>query len=176
LVHWILKKRFRWAVKGRIEYDDLFQAGCFGLMRAAKKFEPERGLRFSTYAMGWVTAFVWKYIKDNHRLVRVPVGALDKKRALPERITYLDAPLPSGTATRHEVTGAEDRDYERDAAREDVNMLLQHLPPRLRRVARLRMSDHTFEEIADEFGVTRERVRQLKREAVHLLKVRSMGR
>lgn len=40
-------QRFR----GRgIEYDDLFQTGCMGLTKAAKKFDFERGVRFSTYA------------------------------------------------------------------------------------------------------------------------------
>jgi len=34
-----------------IEYDDLFQAGCVGLLKAADGFEPERGLCFSTYAV-----------------------------------------------------------------------------------------------------------------------------
>lgn len=34
-----------------IEYDDLFQAGCVGLMKATDGFEPERGLCFSTYAV-----------------------------------------------------------------------------------------------------------------------------
>lgn len=41
-------QRFR----GRgIEYDDLFQAGCLGLLKAAEQFEESRGLRFSTYAV-----------------------------------------------------------------------------------------------------------------------------
>ncbi len=34
-----------------IEYDDLYQAGCLGLIKAADGFEPERGLQFSTYAV-----------------------------------------------------------------------------------------------------------------------------
>ena len=39
-------------LKGRgVEYDDLFQAGCVGLVKAADRFEPERGLAFSTYAV-----------------------------------------------------------------------------------------------------------------------------
>ncbi len=38
--------------KGRgVEYDDLFQAGCVGLIKAADGFDPERGLCFSTYAV-----------------------------------------------------------------------------------------------------------------------------
>lgn len=36
---------------GSVEYEDLFQAGCVGLLKAAERFEPERGLKFSTYAV-----------------------------------------------------------------------------------------------------------------------------
>ena len=38
--------------KGKgIEYDDLFQAGCIGLVKATDAFDSERGVRFSTYAV-----------------------------------------------------------------------------------------------------------------------------
>ena len=47
LVH-SLARRFRY--KG-IEYDDLFQAGCMGLVKAADNFDETRGLKFSTYAV-----------------------------------------------------------------------------------------------------------------------------
>lgn len=47
LVHACAK---RFSGKG-IDYDDLFQAGCVGLIKAADGFQPERGLKFSTYAV-----------------------------------------------------------------------------------------------------------------------------
>ena len=34
-----------------MEYDDIFQTGCIGLTKAAKKFDPEKGVKFSTYAV-----------------------------------------------------------------------------------------------------------------------------
>ena len=40
----------RYKGKG-IEYDDLFQAGCVGLVKATDSFDHERGVRFSTYAV-----------------------------------------------------------------------------------------------------------------------------
>ena len=38
--------------RGRgVEYDDLFQAGCVGIIKAADNFDPSRGFSFSTYAV-----------------------------------------------------------------------------------------------------------------------------
>src|SRR3954470_7298058 len=64
------------------------------------------------------------------------------------------------------LRGSVDRDYERDAARADISKLLEQLPPQLRRIVRLRMQGCPFEEIAGEFGVSRERLRQLEAEAM----------
>lgn len=48
LVH-LCAKRFH--LTAPLEYDDLFQAGCEGLVKAAERFDPARGLAFSTYAV-----------------------------------------------------------------------------------------------------------------------------
>lgn len=47
-----------------IEYDDLFQAGCMGLVKAADGFEEERGLRFSTYAVPVILGEVRRLFRD----------------------------------------------------------------------------------------------------------------
>ena len=60
LVH-SLASRF----KGRgMEYDDLFQAGCIGLLKAAEGFEEERGLRFSTYAVPVILGEIKRLFRD----------------------------------------------------------------------------------------------------------------
>jgi len=51
--------------------DDLIQEGMVGLLEAANRFEPERGLRFATLAMWWVRAFVLNYVLKNWSVVRV---------------------------------------------------------------------------------------------------------
>ena len=52
--------------KGRgIEYDDLFQAGCMGLVKACDAFDFSRGVRFSTYAVPMIIGEIRRYLRDN---------------------------------------------------------------------------------------------------------------
>ncbi len=60
LVHTICK---RFAGKG-IEYDDLYQSGCMGLVKAYDAFEEERGLCFSTYAVPVIMGSVRRLFRD----------------------------------------------------------------------------------------------------------------
>lgn len=56
-------------------HDDLMQEGIFGLMRAIEKFEPERGLKFSTYAVLWIRAKLQRCLdKSIKHMVWMPVG------------------------------------------------------------------------------------------------------
>lgn len=72
LVH-ACAKRFR----GRgIEYDDLYQAGCLGLVKAVDGFDPDRGIRFSTYAVPVILGEMRRLFRDG--------GAIKVGRALKE--------------------------------------------------------------------------------------------
>lgn len=60
LVH-LCANRFRG--KG-IEYDDLYGAGCIGLIKASKAFDPERGVKFSTYAVPVILGEIKRLFRD----------------------------------------------------------------------------------------------------------------
>lgn len=57
---------------------DLVQEGNIGLMQAAARFEPERGVRFSTYAAWWIRSAVQDYVLRNWSIVRTGTTAAQK--------------------------------------------------------------------------------------------------
>ncbi len=59
---------------------DLIQEGNLGLLRAIRKYDPDRGIKFSYYASFWIRAYILKYIMDNWRIVRI--GATHAQRSL----------------------------------------------------------------------------------------------
>lgn len=59
---------------------DLIQEGNLGLLQAAKKFDPYRGIKFSYYASFWIKAYILKFIMDNWKLVKI--GTTQSQRKL----------------------------------------------------------------------------------------------
>lgn len=58
---------------------DLIASGNMGLMQALQKFDPERGFRFSTYAMFWIKAEIYETILNNWSIVKVGSSANQKR-------------------------------------------------------------------------------------------------
>ncbi len=59
---------------------DLIQEGNLGLLQAARKFDPSRGVKFSYYASFWIKAYMLKFIMDNSKLVKI--GTTQRQRKL----------------------------------------------------------------------------------------------
>lgn len=86
---------------------DLVQEGCIGLMQAAFRFDPDRGVRFSTYATWWVHAQIKDFILRNWSIVRM--GSAARQRSLFFRLRRLrqrigaDATVALSQAARADI-------------------------------------------------------------------------
>lgn len=65
-----------------LEEEDLLQEGIIGLLNAAKRFDPERGVLFDTYARWWARAQITRAIEKGGRTVRIPSCAVEQMRNL----------------------------------------------------------------------------------------------
>ena len=65
-------KRFQ---RPGMELMDLIEEGNLGLMQAIEKFEPQKGYRFSTYAIYWIEQYIRKYIEEQSGSIKIPSHA-----------------------------------------------------------------------------------------------------
>jgi RNA polymerase sigma-32 factor len=204
---------------------DMIAEGNIGLMRAVKKFEPERGFRLATYAMWWIKASITEYILQSWSLVKIGTAAAQKKlffnlkrlkaglgvadhaelepaqakaianklevsekevltmnRRLFGRDSSLNVPVRADTDIERQDLLADDcldpeaamsESQERRQGLAWLKSGLNVLDEREKRIIaerRLRDNPTTLEELAAEFGVSRERVRQIEVKAFEKLK------
>ncbi|MFI5397169.1 MAG: RNA polymerase factor sigma-32 [Candidatus Binatia bacterium] len=58
---------------------DLIQEGNIGLMEAVKNFDPYRGIRFPSYAVWWIRAYIIRYVMNNWRMVKIGTTQAQRK-------------------------------------------------------------------------------------------------
>jgi RNA polymerase sigma-32 factor len=201
-----------------LPHADLIQEGNIGLMKAVKRFDPERGVRLVSFAVHWIKAEIHEYIVRNWRLVKVATTKAQRKlffnlrsmrpdgktldtarvddiarelNVRREDVSEMEVRL-SGRDMSLEAQDDDDEAYapiaylsdegrqeptrvlERKAVDElqstGLNHALEALDPRSRRIIEARwLKDDggaTLHDLADEFGVSAERIRQIESAAM----------
>ena len=168
-----------------LPYDDLVQAGNLGLVRAAEKFDPDRGFRFNTYAWHCIEQNIQRALSECVGGVRVPEGTLRQTHGSDEvrRVRVmrsLDRPLVlGGTRTMADVLPdhrpGPDQEPAESCHRARIRAAVGGLDQRRRFIIERRHAldgapAWTLIQIASVLGITRERVRQLEAQAHALLR------
>ena len=146
---------------GQVEnFFDLLSDGNMSLLRAVEKFDFSRGNKFSTYAS-------WAIMKNFAR--SIPEEKRRRERYVTGKEDLFDI-APDNRTDEHEVVSSAEQDAHR------VNRLLEYLDPRERQIIRMRAGldnaeGMTLEEIGQQLGITKERVRQLNVRIMNKLRV-----
>lgn len=170
--------------RGRgVSMADLVEEGNLGLLRAAERFDPDRGVRFVSYAALFVRQTMLDAVSRNGRAAP-PLPAADRPRgpARPAVLVSLEGPAePDGAGSPLADLVADpdaagtDRPSHRRERRRILETGLAFLPEREERVLRLFFglddgAPRSLAAIAREMGVSRERIRQMKDRALDRLR------
>jgi RNA polymerase sigma-32 factor len=202
---------------------DLIQEGNIGLMKAVKRFDPERGVRLVSFAVHWIRAEIHEFILKNWRIVKVATTKAQRKlffnlRSLKQNLGTMGAAEVKQMAKQLRVKPTEVVEMETRMSGQDVSLeplaeedderafapiaylaaeesepgklveeaqtealrgvglgnALAALDPRSRRIIEARWlsedDSKTLHELAAEFGVSAERIRQIENKALSKMK------
>jgi len=201
---------------------DLVQEGNLGLMKAVKRFDPERGVRLASFAIHWIKAEIHEYILRNWRLVKIATTKAQRKlffnlRSMKTSTATLTPTEVKAVATTLNVKESDVVEMEKRLQGADIALdpspddgedmvtpiaylvdssegpaeeieriqserlqsegmasALAALDDRSRRIITARWltesEPKTLHELADEFGVSAERIRQIEAKAMQKMK------
>ena len=200
---------------------DLIQEGNVGLMKAVRRFDPERGVRLVSFALHWIRAEMHEYILRNWRLVKLATTKAQRKlffnlrsmkgstaalthaqaddiaKALNvkrEEVIEMETRISGGDVSLDPTPGDEDavgpiafltdsedepaQILEREETARNRSVGLQRamakLDDRSRRIIEARwlkeVDPATLQELADEYGVSAERIRQIESKAIKTMR------
>jgi RNA polymerase sigma-32 factor len=107
---------------------DLIQEGNVGLMEAVRNFDPYRGIRFPSYAVWWVRAYIYRFLINNWRLVKIGTTQAQRKlffnlRKETERLEAEGfSPQPRLLAQRIGVKESEVREMQERMAQSEISL------------------------------------------------------
>ena len=101
----VLSVAGRYKPQPGLEFDDLVAEGNFGLAKAAARFDPGRGFRFSTYAVWWIRQAISHAVGHDARAIRLPAHVHDKLRPV-WKSTMRQVRLHSSRRSTARPTGA----------------------------------------------------------------------
>jgi RNA polymerase sigma-32 factor len=201
---------------------DLIQEGNIGLMKAVKRFDPERGVRLVSFAVHWIRAEMHEFILRNWRMVKIATTKAQRKlffnlrsmkpglntlgrdevnamaRTLgvkPEEVVEMETRLGGQDVALEPLNDDSDENYapiayladtggepghvlehaqEEQLKSEGLDHAISSLDPRSRRIIEtrwLRETDQaTLHDLAAEFGVSAERIRQIEHKAMQKIR------
>lgn len=149
--------------------DDLVQEGNVGLMKAIEHFDPKKNVRFATYAVWWIRAYITRYLKDNRSQVRggeaerISMSDFSLDAPLDDEAdnTYLDRLADEGPGLDDAYINTE-RDVEVKAALARVKKRIGEMGWDILQERLTQDEPRTLEELGKRWGVSRERVRQVE--------------